>query len=88
MIGVPSLLWSPRPEFAESFIYVGTSKDMESQMDIKTSNGTAGANELVPTLLLFGFYFCMHNFNPPAPIISQRTRAIQRATSKTRKRIG
>ena len=57
-------------------------------MVIKIINDTSGANGLVPTLLLVDAHFCMHNLDPPAPTISQRTRAIQRAMNGVRKGIG
>ena len=61
---------------------------MGLQMVIKTLNDTAGTNGLVPTLLAFGAYFCMHDLDPPAPNISQRAKAIQKAMIEVRKGIG
>jgi hypothetical protein len=61
------------------------SKDIILQMVVKAINDTAGPDELVPTLLVFGAYSRMHAMDPPASSISQRAMAIEKAMTEVRK---
>jgi hypothetical protein len=54
-------------------------KEFMLQMAVKAINDTAGPNGLVPTLLVFGAYPRMSNFEPPIPSIIQRAAAIKKA---------
>ncbi len=63
----------------------GISKEIVLQMTVKAINDTAGPDELVPTLLVFGAYPRMHAMDPPAPSISQRAMAIEKAMTEVRK---
>uniref|UniRef100_A0A093V6J0 Transposon Ty1-NL2 Gag-Pol polyprotein n=1 Tax=Talaromyces marneffei PM1 TaxID=1077442 RepID=A0A093V6J0_TALMA len=47
------------------------------QMAVKAVNDTAGPDGLVPTLLVFGAYPRMTEYDPPAPTITQRAAAIR-----------
>ncbi|KAI0996016.1 hypothetical protein K3495_g12166 [Podosphaera aphanis] len=51
-------------------------------MAVKSVNDTAGSNELVPTLLVFGCYPRMDKLDPLAPSIAQRAKVIQKAMSE------
>ncbi|KAI1004852.1 hypothetical protein K3495_g3366 [Podosphaera aphanis] len=57
----------------------GINKEMALQMAVKAMNDSAGPDGLVPTLLVFGTYPRMSEIDPPAPSISQRAKAIQKA---------
>jgi hypothetical protein len=61
------------------------SKEIILQMAVKAINDTAGPDGLVPTLLVFGAYPRMHAMDPPAPSISQRAMAIEKAMTEVRK---
>jgi hypothetical protein len=61
------------------------SKEIALQMTVKAINDTAGPDGLVPTLLVFGAYPRMHVMNPPAPSITQRAMAIEKAMTEIRK---
>jgi hypothetical protein len=61
------------------------SKEIILQMAVKAINDTAGPDELVPTLLVFGAYLRMHAMDPPAPSITQRAIAIEKAMTEIRK---
>jgi hypothetical protein len=63
----------------------GISKEVILQMTVKAINDTAGPNELVPTLLIFGAYPRMHFMDPPAPSITQRAMTIEKAMIEVRK---
>ena len=66
---------------------IKVSKELGLQMAVKAVNDTAGANGLVPTLLVFGAYSRMHHLDPPAPSITQRAAAITKAMEEVRKMI-
>ena len=51
-------------------------------MAIKAINNTASLDRLVPTLLVYGAYLKINNLNPPAPSITERAAAIQKAMAK------
>ncbi|KAI0997138.1 hypothetical protein K3495_g11049 [Podosphaera aphanis] len=57
----------------------GINKEMALQMAVKAVNDSAGPDGLVPTLLVLGTYPQMSEIDPPAPSISQRAKAIQKA---------
>jgi hypothetical protein len=59
--------------------------DSALQMAVKAVNDTAGPDGLVPTLLLFGAYPRMVEYDPPAPTIAQRAAAIKKAMTEVRK---
>ncbi|TAQ83679.1 hypothetical protein B7494_g7997 [Chlorociboria aeruginascens] len=54
-------------------------KDIALQIAFKAVNDTAGPNELVPTLLVFGAYLRMLQLDAPAPTIAQRSAATKKA---------
>ena len=61
----------------------GTStKDLVLQMAVKAVNDTASPDGLVPTLLVFGAYPRMTKLDPPAPLITARAIAIQKAMAE------
>jgi hypothetical protein len=57
-------------------------KELALQMAVKAINDTAGPNGLVPTLLVYGTYPRMSNLDPPAPSITDRAAAIQKAMAE------
>ena len=61
------------------------SKKVRLQMIIKTVNDIAGANGLVPTLLVFGAYSRMHHLNSFASNIMQRAAVISKAMGEVKK---
>jgi hypothetical protein len=61
------------------------SKEIILQMTVKAINDTADPDGLMPTLLMFGAYPRMHTMNPPAPSITQRAIAIEKAMTEIRK---
>lgn len=63
----------------------GITKDLGLQMAVKAINDTAGPNGLVPTLLVFGAYPRMHSLDLPAPSITKRASAIEKAMEEVRK---
>ncbi len=63
----------------------GLSKEIILQMAVKAINDTAGPNGLVPTLLVFGAYPRMSEFDSPTPTITQRATAIKNAMKEVRK---
>jgi hypothetical protein len=54
-------------------------------MAVKAINNTAGPDELVPTLLVYGAYLRMTNLDPSTPFIIDRAAAIQKAISEIAK---
>jgi hypothetical protein len=78
-------------EFSQFATSVGTtttpdaSSDAALQMAVKAVNDTAGPDGLVPTLLVFGAYPRMMEYDPPAPSIAQRAMAIRKAMTEVRK---
>ena len=61
------------------------SRDVVLQITVKAVNDTAGPDGLVPTLLVFGAYPRMTVLDPPAPSITQRATAIQKAMTEIAK---
>jgi hypothetical protein len=57
----------------------GVSKDSILQMAVKAINDTAGPDGLVPTLLVFGAYPRMTEFDPPTASTTQRALAMKKA---------
>jgi hypothetical protein len=57
-------------------------RDIALQMAVKAVNDTAGLDGLVPTLLVFGAYPRINVLDPPAPSITQRATAIQKAIAE------
>lgn len=70
---------------AEELQGSGTTKEMNLQMAVKAVNDTAGPDGLVPTLLVFGAYPRMGEFDPPAPSVTQRATAIRKAMDEVAK---
>ncbi len=54
-------------------------------MVVKAVKNTAGPDRLVPTLLVFGAYPCMHSMDLLTPTIIQRTATIEKAIDEVRK---
>ena len=63
----------------------GLSKKIILQMAVKAINDTAGRNGLVSTLLVFGVYPCMSEFDSPIPTITQRAAVIKNAMKVVQK---
>ncbi|KAI7969957.1 hypothetical protein EIK77_000353 [Talaromyces pinophilus] len=55
------------------------------QMAVKAVNDTAGPDGLVPTLLVFGAYPRMIEYDPPTPTIAQRATAVKKAMTEIHK---
>ncbi|KAE8549770.1 hypothetical protein EYB25_008294 [Talaromyces marneffei] len=55
------------------------------QIAVKAVNDTAGPDGLVPTLLVFGAYPRMTEYDPPAPTITQRAAAVKKAMTEIRR---
>ena len=51
-------------------------------MAVKAINNTAGPNELVPTLLVYGAYLRISKLDPPAPSVMERAAVIRKAIAK------
>ena len=60
-------------------------KEVSLQMAVKAVNDSAGPNGLIPTLLVFGAFPRMTEFDPPAPSITTRAMAIKKAMNKIAK---
>ncbi len=54
-------------------------KEMALQMAFKAINDSTGPDGLVPTLLVYGAYPRMSEYDPPSPTITQRAMAIKKA---------
>ena len=54
-------------------------------MAVKAVNDTTGPDGLVPTLLIFGAYPQMTDYNPPAPTIAQHAAAVKKAMTEIRR---
>jgi hypothetical protein len=54
-------------------------------MAFKAINNTAGLDGLVPTLLVFGVYPRMVEFNAPSPTVTQRAATIKKAMAEIQK---
>ena len=63
----------------------GLNKEIILQMAVKTINNTAGPNGLVPTLLVFGAYPRMTEYNAPTPTMTQRAAAIKSAMKEVQR---
>ena len=61
------------------------SKEIRLQMIIKAVNDIAGANGLVPTLLVFGAYSRMHHLDSSASNIVQRAVVINKVMGEVKK---
>ena len=51
-------------------------------MAVKAVDNTAGPDGLVPTLLVYRAYLRINNLDPPAPSITERAAAIQKAIAE------
>src|SRR6266702_2725306 len=51
-------------------------------MAVKAINNTTSPDGLVPTLLVYGAYPRINNLDPPAPSITERAAAIQKAIAE------
>ena len=51
-------------------------------MAVKAVNNTAGLDGLVPTLLVYGAYLRISKLDSPAPSITERAAAIQKAMAE------
>ena len=60
-------------------------KDLALQMAFKAVNDTAGPDGLVPTLLVYGAYPRLTEYDAPSQTIQQRTQALNKATDAVRK---
>jgi hypothetical protein len=60
-------------------------KEMILQMVVKAVNDSAGPDEIVPILLVFGLYPRMTEMDPPSPTIAKRAKAICAATKEVRR---
>ncbi|EED18953.1 conserved hypothetical protein [Talaromyces stipitatus ATCC 10500] len=60
-------------------------KEAILQMAVKTLNDTAGPDGLVPTLLVFGAYPRLTEWDAPSPSVAKRAKAIECATKEVRK---
>ncbi len=54
-------------------------------MAVKVINDTTGPNGLVPTLLVFGAYLRISEFDSPTPTITQRAIAIKNAMKEVQR---
>src|SRR4051812_25043392 len=61
------------------------SKGMALQMAFKALNNTAGLNGLVPTLLVFGAYPRMSEFDSPSATTVQRATTMKKAMAEIKK---
>jgi hypothetical protein len=61
------------------------SKEMALQMTFKAINDSAGPDGLVPTLLVYGAYPRMSEYDAPSPTISQRAATIKKAMAEIHK---
>lgn len=62
-----------------------TSKTIILQMAVKAVNDTAGPNGLVPTLLVFGAFPRMTEYDPPSPTVAQRSAAAAKAMKEVQR---
>ncbi|KAL3702992.1 hypothetical protein TMatcc_010179 [Talaromyces marneffei ATCC 18224] len=63
----------------------GISAEAALQMAVKAVNNTTGPDGLVPTLLVFGAYPRMTEYDPPSPTTTQRAAAVKKAMTEIRK---
>jgi hypothetical protein len=62
-----------------------TSAEMSLQIAVKTVNDSAGRDDIIPTLLVFGAYPRMTNNSALSLIITKRTKAIRKASNEIRR---
>jgi len=62
----------------------GIPKEVILQMALEVNNDVLGPNGYVPTLLVFGARSRMTNDDPPAPNVTERAEAIQKAIKEVR----
>ena len=60
-------------------------KDMALQMAFKAINDSAGPDGLIPTLLVYGAYPRMTEYDAPSPTVAQRAMAIKKAIAEVQK---
>ena len=60
-------------------------REMALQMAFKAINDTAGPDGLIPTLLVYGAYPRMTEYDSPAPTVTQRAAAIRKAMTELQK---
>jgi len=60
-------------------------KDMALQMAFKAINDSAGPDGLIPTLLVYGAYPRMTEYDAPSPTVAQRAIAIKKAIAEVQK---
>lgn len=63
----------------------GLSKEIILQLAIKAINNTTGLNGFIFTLLVFGAYSCISEFNSPIPTITQYATAIKNVIKEVQK---
>ena len=54
-------------------------------MAFKVINDFIGLNGLIPTLLVFGAYLCIVEFNAPNPIVIKRAAAFKKVMEEVKK---
>jgi hypothetical protein len=64
---------------------LGIFKAIALQMALKCCNDSAGPNGLVPTLLVYGSYPRLSEYDPPSPSITERSAAIKKAMDEIAK---
>jgi hypothetical protein len=62
----------------------GLDREMALQMSFKATNDSVGPDGLVPTLLVYGAYPRITEYDPPSPTITQRAQAIRTAMDEIR----
>jgi hypothetical protein len=60
----------------------GVDRAIMLQMAVKAINNTAGYNNIVLTLLVFGAFSQMTHINPPALLITQQATVIKKAIAE------
>ena len=60
-------------------------KDIALQMAFKAINDSVGPDGLVPTLLVYGAYPRMVEYDPPSPTVTQRATAIRKAMAEVQR---
>jgi hypothetical protein len=63
----------------------GISRDAALQMAFKAINDSVGPDGLVPTLLVYGAFPRMTEYDPPSPSIAERATAIKKAIDEVQK---
>ena len=54
-------------------------------MAFKVINNSVGLNGLIPTLLVFGAYLCIVEFDAPNPIVVKQAVALKKAIEEVKK---